>query len=107
MGRGFDFLGYRFSPEGLTIASKTVANFVEQVHRFMSKVRTASALVSTFDVGSVGAGGGLTCPVIDVADAGRMLHRVHDDRRGLTVIYSRRQAARCSSPPVRGLPQVK
>ena len=30
---GFDFLGYHFSPEGLTLAAKTVENFVERAIR--------------------------------------------------------------------------
>jgi RNA-directed DNA polymerase len=36
MGRiekGFDFLGYHFSPEGLTLAQKTIDNFVEKALR--------------------------------------------------------------------------
>jgi len=28
--RGFDFLGYHFGPKGLSIASKTLDNFVER-----------------------------------------------------------------------------
>jgi hypothetical protein len=31
--RGFDFLGYHFSPSGLTVAAKTVANFIEKASR--------------------------------------------------------------------------
>ncbi len=31
--RGFDFLGYLFGPEGLTIAQKTLDNFVERATR--------------------------------------------------------------------------
>jgi hypothetical protein len=27
--RGFDFLGYHFSPTGLKVAAKTIANFIE------------------------------------------------------------------------------
>jgi hypothetical protein len=36
MGRiekGFDFLGYHFSPQGLSLAQKTVDNFVEKALR--------------------------------------------------------------------------
>ena len=36
MGRiekGFDFLGYHFSPQGLTLAQKTISNFVEKALR--------------------------------------------------------------------------
>ncbi len=32
-GRGFDFLGYHFGPEGLAIAQKTLNNFVERAIR--------------------------------------------------------------------------
>ena len=28
--RGFDFLGYHFSPAGLTVSAKTIANFIEK-----------------------------------------------------------------------------
>jgi RNA-directed DNA polymerase len=31
--KGFDFLGYHFSPEGLTLARKTIDNFVEKALR--------------------------------------------------------------------------
>lgn len=31
--RGFDFLGYHFGSEGLTIAEKTLNNFVERANR--------------------------------------------------------------------------
>ena len=31
--RGFDFLGYHFSPEGLTVAEKTIEQFVERALR--------------------------------------------------------------------------
>ena len=31
--REFDFLGYHFGPEGLTIAQKTLYNFVERAIR--------------------------------------------------------------------------
>jgi len=31
--RGFDFLGYHFGPEGLSIAQKTLNNFVERATR--------------------------------------------------------------------------
>ncbi len=33
ISRGFDFLGYAFSPEGLAVAAKTVARFAERVTR--------------------------------------------------------------------------
>ena len=31
--RGFDFLGYHFGPEGLTLAAKTIEQFVERAIR--------------------------------------------------------------------------
>ncbi len=31
--KGFDFLGYHISPEGLSLAKKTVGNFVERAAR--------------------------------------------------------------------------
>jgi hypothetical protein len=31
--RGFDFLGYHFSPAGLTVATKTVTNFIGKASR--------------------------------------------------------------------------
>ncbi len=31
--KGFDFLGYHFGPEGLTVAAKTIEQFVERVLR--------------------------------------------------------------------------
>jgi hypothetical protein len=31
--KGFDFLGYPFSPDRLTVAQKTLANFVARVHQ--------------------------------------------------------------------------
>ena len=31
--RGFDFLGYHFGPEGLTMAAKTIEQFVERALR--------------------------------------------------------------------------
>jgi len=31
--RSFDFLGYHFSPAGLTVTAKTVTNFIEKASR--------------------------------------------------------------------------
>ena len=46
--RGFDFLGYHFSPAGLTVAAKTIANFIEKASRLYEQkcraVSTATAL---------------------------------------------------------------
>jgi hypothetical protein len=38
--RGLDFLGYHFGPTGLTVAKKTIANFIEHALGFMSKSAT-------------------------------------------------------------------
>ncbi len=37
--RGFDFLGYHFSPAGLTVARQTVARFVARVTRLYERER--------------------------------------------------------------------
>jgi hypothetical protein len=39
--RGFDFLGYDFSPAGLTVAAKTIANFIEKASRLYEQKRNA------------------------------------------------------------------
>jgi RNA-directed DNA polymerase len=39
--RGFDFLGYHFSPAGLTIAKETVAKFFEKASRLYEQERSA------------------------------------------------------------------
>jgi hypothetical protein len=39
--RGFDFLGYRFSPAGLTLAKQTIANFIEKASRLYEQKRRA------------------------------------------------------------------
>jgi hypothetical protein len=45
MGRiekGFDFLGYHFSPQGLRLAKKTVENFLEKARRINAQKCTSS-----------------------------------------------------------------
>jgi RNA-directed DNA polymerase len=37
--RGFDFLGYHFSRVGLTVAAKTIANFIEKASRLYEQKR--------------------------------------------------------------------
>ena len=32
--KGFDFLGYSFEPKGLSIAPKTLANFLDRITQF-------------------------------------------------------------------------
>jgi hypothetical protein len=39
--RGFDFLGYHFSPMGLTAAQRTIANFIEKASRLYEQKRSA------------------------------------------------------------------
>jgi RNA-directed DNA polymerase len=39
--RGFDFLGYHFSPAGLTVAAKTIANFIEKASQLYEQKRSA------------------------------------------------------------------
>jgi len=51
IARGFDFLGYHFSPAELTVAAKTVANFIEKASRlYEQERRTASAAASPFEM---------------------------------------------------------
>lgn len=37
--KGFDFLGYHFSPEGLTVAQQTIERFVVRVTRLYEQGR--------------------------------------------------------------------
>ena len=39
--RGFDFLGYHFGPAGLTVAAKTIANFIEKASQLYEQKRSA------------------------------------------------------------------
>jgi hypothetical protein len=39
--RGFDCLGYHFSPAGLTVAKKTIADFIEKASRLYEQKRSA------------------------------------------------------------------
>ena len=39
--RGFDFLGCHFSPAGLTVAAKTIANFIEKASQLYEQKRSA------------------------------------------------------------------
>jgi hypothetical protein len=52
ISRGFDFLGYWFSPDGLSVARKTVAKFVEKASRLYEREwrsRRGSALEMYFN----------------------------------------------------------
>ncbi|NES01475.1 MAG: hypothetical protein F6K22_00610 [Okeania sp. SIO2F4] len=71
VGRGFDFLGYRFAPGGLAVARVTVERFFERVSRLYEQNATASRIeeyasrwliwvrsgVQRVGLGLVGAGG--------------------------------------------------
>ncbi|MCH8240261.1 MAG: group II intron reverse transcriptase domain-containing protein [Proteobacteria bacterium] len=48
--RGFDFLGYHFSAEGLTVAKKTVANFIEKASRLYEQQRRTGSAVSPLEM---------------------------------------------------------
>jgi RNA-directed DNA polymerase len=39
--KGFDFLGYQFSPNGLSVAEKTLQNFVARLRRLYEQKKTA------------------------------------------------------------------
>jgi len=41
MERGFDFLGYHFSPTGLRVAMQTITNFIEKASRLYEQERRA------------------------------------------------------------------
>jgi hypothetical protein len=41
--RGFDFLGYHFSPAGMKIAAKTIASFIEKASRLYEQKRSAGS----------------------------------------------------------------
>ena len=43
--RGFDFLGYHFGPEGLTMAAKTIEQFIERAIRLYEQ-KPGEALAS-------------------------------------------------------------
>ncbi|NEP62463.1 MAG: hypothetical protein F6K31_36965 [Symploca sp. SIO2G7] len=44
IAKGFDFLGYRFSPQGLAVAVVTVERFFERVRRLYEQNATASRI---------------------------------------------------------------
>src|SRR5271166_436028 len=48
--RGFDFLGYHYSPEGLTVAKKTVANFIGKASRLYEQRRSTPSGVSPLEM---------------------------------------------------------
>ena len=67
--RGFDFLGYHFSRAGLTVAAKTIANFIEKAASrpgpatlpqilFATWVIRAKLTIAILGSARVGCGGG-------------------------------------------------
>ena len=48
--RGFDFLGYHFGPAGLTVAAKTIANFIEKASRLYEQKRRAGLARATLEM---------------------------------------------------------
>ena len=48
--RGFDFLGYHFSPAGLAVAKKTIANFIEKASRLYEQERRVGSTASTLEM---------------------------------------------------------
>jgi len=48
--RGFDFLGYNFSPAGLTVARKTIENFIKKASRLYEQERRTPSDVSPFEM---------------------------------------------------------
>ena len=46
--RGFDFLGYHFGPEGLTMAARTIEQFVERAIRLYEQEPGAASTDSRF-----------------------------------------------------------
>jgi len=40
IAKGFDFLGYSFEPKGLSVAPKTLANFLERITRLYEQGAT-------------------------------------------------------------------
>jgi RNA-directed DNA polymerase len=64
--RGFDFLGYRFSPAGLTLAKQTIANFIEKASRLYEQKRRAVSAATALEMyvrrWLMWATGGILCP---------------------------------------------
>ena len=48
--RGFDFLGYHFSPAGLAMAKKTIANFIEKASRLYEQKRSAVSAATALEM---------------------------------------------------------
>ncbi len=48
--RGFDFLGYHFSPAGLSVAKKTIANSIENASRLYEQKRSAVSAATELEM---------------------------------------------------------
>ncbi len=48
--RGFDFLGYHFSPAGLSVAEKTIENFIEKASRLYEQKRRAGSTATALEM---------------------------------------------------------
>jgi hypothetical protein len=48
--RGFDFLGYYFSPAGLAVAKKTISNFIEKASRLYEQERRAVSAATALEM---------------------------------------------------------
>jgi hypothetical protein len=48
--RGFDFLGYHVSRAGLTVAKKTIANFIEKASRLYEQERSADLAATALEM---------------------------------------------------------
>jgi RNA-directed DNA polymerase len=48
--RGFDFLGYHFSPTGLKLATKTIADFIEKASRLYEQKRSSVSAGSALEM---------------------------------------------------------
>jgi hypothetical protein len=69
--RGFDFLGYRFGPTGLSVAKQTIANFIEKASRLYEQKRRAGSARATLEMYARRwvrwANGGLVIPRVVLA----------------------------------------
>jgi hypothetical protein len=48
--RGFDFLGYHFSPAGLTMAKQTITNFIEKASQLYEQERRVVSAASPLEM---------------------------------------------------------
>ena len=48
--RGFDFLGYHFSRKGLTLAKRTIANFIEKASRLYEQKRSGVSAAAALEM---------------------------------------------------------